>query len=243
METGPPQIPNLASILQTLSTYAPRQPTVQPGPSDLEDGEYDPHHFDPAQLARGTAIQSNLPERSTTPPSVVQAPSLTVKPAPPPSASAITTWPKALNHTIKHIFPDPDKKQRIQNLIYSQHKHERDWWASREELVRKAQGRDKSRMQLDSVLASVGGLVATSSRLQGESEGDEMSKDLAVFDRKVHYACRQMADASKKELCELGVPFFCVGLSNKIERQDLEALRKKMLQLLEDYCGFEELGG
>ena len=242
MDTDRPQIPNLASILQTLSTYAPRQPAVPPEASDLEDGEYDPGGYNPAQPLPKDVHQTSLSEWTVIPPSIVKPAVSTVNPEPRPSVSEIMTWPKALNYTIQHIFPRPDKRRRIQNLIQTQHRHEREWWASREELIRKAQGRDKSRMQLDSVLASVGGFVATSSRLQGEAKANEVSKELVIFDRKVHRACREMVDASKKELCELGVPFFCAGLSSQIEKVDLEALRKKMLELLEDYCGCEDPG-
>ena len=239
MDSNPPQIPDLASILQTLKAYAPRQADIPSEPSDLEDGEYDPSQYHPAQAVLADVLQSNLPERSITPP-VAKLPPAPAKQAPNPSASSITTWPKALNYTVQYIFCNPYRKRRIQHLIETQHAHERQWWASRKELIRKAKGRDKSREQLDSVLASVGGLVATTSHLQGEAEGDELSKELAVFDRKVHRASREMVDASKKDLYELGVPFFCAGNFDEIGTEDLEVLRKKMLQLLEDYCSTKD---
>ena len=44
-------------------------------------------------------------------------------------------------------------------------------------------------------------------------------------------ACRQMADASNKEICELGVPFFCTGTSENLTKDELLPLQKKMLQL------------
>ena len=239
MDPGSPQGPDLVSILQTLAAYAPRQPAVVGGASELEEGEYDPTEFNPIQPAPAPFIQNDTAEKPITPSKTAKPIQSTTHTAPPPSPSSITTWPKALNHTIKYIFPNPDKKRQIQHLIQTQHKHEREWWAAREELIRKAQGRDKSRLELDSVLASVGGLVATSSHLRGESEGDEVKKELAVFDRKVHSACRQMIDASNKEIRELGVPFFCAGISDKIEREELNSLKKKMLQFLEDSCGSE----
>lgn len=242
MDPNSPQIPNLASILQTLKAYAPPRAEFPSEPSDLEDGEYDPSQYDPAQAILADVSQCPLPQQSSTP-STVKHPPTPAREAPKPSASGIVTWPKALNHTVQYIFGNPEKKRRIRYLIETQHAHERQWWASREELIRKAKGRDKSRQELDSVLASVGGLVATSSRLQGEVEGDEMSKELAVFDRKVHRACREMVDSSNRELGELGVPFFCAGISDKLERKELEALRKTMLQLLEDYCSNQDEEG
>ena len=91
--------------------------------------------------------------------------------------------------------------------------------------------------------ASVGGLVAKSTSLQGEVEGNEAAKELTIFDRQVHRACREMVDASKKELWELGVPFFCAGISERLEKDDLKLLRKKMLDLLEDFCGSQDNEG
>lgn len=246
MDPNEPQIPNLASILQTLSAYAPRGPKILAQPSDLEDGEYDPSQYDPTQSLRGDNqdfVPQSVSSRQSAPPVIGKLQPVATRPLPPPSASRITTWPKALTFTVQHIFSNPDKKQKIKHLIRNQHQNERQWWASREELIRKAQGRDKSRMQLDSVLASVGGLVATTSRLRGEADGDEVSKELAIFDRKLHRVCREMVDASMKQLRDLEVPFFCADISDKFERNDLEALRKKMLQLLEDYCGYQDEEG
>ncbi len=233
MNSGAPQVPDLASILQTLAAYTPRHE----GKPDLEEGEYDPSEYDPTQSASAPPSQAHPFEQPDASPSAVNPTQSAPKAVPPPSPSAITTWPKALNYTMKYIFSDSAKKRRIQHLIETQHRHEREWWASREELIRKAQGRDKSRMELDSVLASVGGLAANSSRLQGEAEGDELIKELAIFDRKVHFACRQMVDAAIKEIRELGLPFYCAGLSDKVEKEELKSLREKMLQFLEDSCG------
>ena len=240
MDSNASQVPGLASILQTLAAYTPRQSGAPEGNSELEEGEYDPCQFDPLLPVAAPAPQVKSLTNPTAPPSNISSTQTTVKRSQVPSPSEITTWPKALNYTVQYIFPNPEKKRRIGHLIQTQRKHEREWWASREELIRKARGRDKSRVELDRVLASVGGLVATLSHLEGEAEGDELTKELVVYDRKVHHACRQMVEASNKEICELGVPFFCAGVPENFDREKLKSLRKKMLQLLEDYCGSED---
>ena len=154
MDSNARQIPNLAAILQTLSAYAPPQCPVQAVTPDLEVGEYDPSRYVSAQCMPVTSgvRDSTLAVPSTTPPPTVKFRPPATESGPPPSASGIRTWPRALNYTIQHIFSDPNKKHRIQHLIQTQHAHEKQWCASREDVIRKAQGRDKSRKDLDSVL-------------------------------------------------------------------------------------------
>lgn len=138
MDTTPYETPNLASILQTLSAYAPPQPTPTP---DLEEGEYDPSeaHIHPS---------GPHPKHSTPPLKTLPNP----KPPPGPHPSTITTWPPAIRHITIHIASNPDKMQRIRHLIHTQHQHERQWWKAREELVKKIYGREEGRKRLDSVL-------------------------------------------------------------------------------------------
>ena len=231
-----PSIPDLASILQTLKAYAPpptTAPTPNPPSPDLEDGEYDPS-------------QSILPPP---PPPPSNPPSSSTTPKPPPSATHITTYPPALTHTINHIFPSPPLRHRIAHLIATQHAHERSWWAARQDLIRKAKGRDRARRELEGVLASVrGGAGAMTLKGQGgEGEDVELERELAVFDAKVYRAWREMRDAAGRELGEMGVPFFCLGKGViggvEMEEGELEGLRGRILVLLEDYCGGGEGGG
>ena len=265
-----PQIPNLASILETLKAYAPPRVQVPTQTSDLEEGEYDPSEYDPAQsLIASTLSQRFVPDRhtSTTPAPPSSSSALSTKqgqqPHPQahsvPSASNITTWPKALTYTIQHIFTNPSKKTRLRHLIQTQHQHERTWWISRGELISKAQIRNKSRQQLDSVLASVGAIPTTTTtnssshhRPEGagkggeqqQSESEEVATELATYDRKVHRASQEMMNSSIRELGDLDIPFFCTGLSlEKLDKKELTILRGKMLQLLEDYCGDQDGGG
>ncbi len=92
------------------------------------------------------------------------------------------------------------------------------------------------------------------------SSKDEVpaEQELAMYDRKVHKACREMAAATEKELRRLEVPFFCVGeglvgekgdgdgdgeargkRKGRISEQELVELRGRMMVLLEDLCGEE----
>lgn len=88
------------------------------------------------------------------PPSPTSHPPLS-KPSPEPSApssSKITTWAPALRHVTKLVVPNPDVTRRITHLIYTQHKHERQWWSGREALVQKLESREEGRKKLNDVL-------------------------------------------------------------------------------------------
>lgn len=67
-------------------------------------------------------------------------------------------------------------------------------------------------------------------------------KELEIFDRKVHKACREMVAVTAKELGRLAVPFlYAEGqVKGTFGDGELVRLQKKMLELLEDLCGEEE---
>lgn len=150
------QTPSLASVLATLAAYAPPPlpppPLLPPSaPSDLEEGEYDPSEPPTTTTNLDPRLQPPQP-RPAVPP--FQPPALThpPSPAPTPSPSKITTWPPALRHVTRYLVPNPDTVRRIGHLIRSQHQHERQWWAGREALVQKLEGREEGRRKLNSVL-------------------------------------------------------------------------------------------
>ena len=70
--------------------------------------------------------------------------------------------------------------------------------------------------------------------------------ELERFDKKVYIACREMVAATTAELERVGVPFFRMqkGLvvgkgekeEGKIDEEELQRLRMKMVGLLEDLC-------
>ena len=149
---------DLASILQVLSSYAPPQATMQSEATELEEGEYDPNEYDPKQHQLVSSVQYS--ERQTSPTHhQLATPKKSVSdeskpPVPPqtPSPASIKTWPQALLHAVTYVCPNPEKTKRIQHLMDTQHQHERQWWEQRQEIIRKAKGRDASRVRLDSVL-------------------------------------------------------------------------------------------
>ena len=70
-----------------------------------------------------------------------------------------------------------------------------------------------------------------------EESGLSEEEELAVYDRKVHRAQREMIGATEKELRGLGVPGFGEG---EAEGEEGKTLRGRVLGLLEDLCGVEE---
>ena len=115
------------------------------------------------------------------------------------------------------------------------------------ELQTRLAGRAEGRKKLDSVLGSLGGHVGPS------SSSDELSssREMELYDRKVHKACGEMVAATGRELRRLEVPFFCTleGLvggegdgkrKGRVSEGEMGELRGRMMVLLEDLCGGEE---
>ncbi|KAI4132317.1 MAG: hypothetical protein LQ338_000778 [Usnochroma carphineum] len=236
------QTPNLASILQTLAAYAPPQPPpYQPPPQThpppaLEEDEYDPSTFQPSL---------SLPPQPPQP-----LPTQPIQPTPPnptPQAQAplITTYPPALRHTTKLLSSSPTTVSRIRHLIHTAHQHERSWYSGRETLLKQLSGRDASRKQLDTVLASLGGATTTSHSSAPGEEKVDVEKELEVYDRKVYRAYGEMVKATQRELRGLGIPFFGIEGAlvvreegekekGKVGEEELERLKARMVEFLED---------
>ncbi|KAL8715139.1 MAG: hypothetical protein Q9220_001096 [cf. Caloplaca sp. 1 TL-2023] len=163
------QVPDLASVLQTLAAYAPPNPHP-PQPPELEEGEYDPSTFQPltAAIHRPPSPPHISPEP---PPHINQEPPQSPLPQPPlpqpqpptqqrpplASASTITTYPSALRHTTTLLSTSPPIRSRLRHLIKAAHEHESQWWTGRQALFRTLSTRDASRRKLADVLASIGG--------------------------------------------------------------------------------------
>ena len=258
--------PDLSSILQTLSAYTSHpQLKNPPTVSQNEEADYDPSNFDPS-LA--TALQSHHQQhnsanihQSTTAlasaghwrqSSPASQPRVVDAPKPPPSTKNITTYAACLRHITSHLLPSPHFTPRIQHLIQTQHKHERQWHSGRETLIKQLQNRDASRKKLEEVLASIGGAGGggSSKAIAASSSADattgEMSKEeeLKMYDRKVWRAQREMAEAAETELGKLGVPFFEGDAARRWEGKEerLRELRAETTKLLVDLCGADDAG-
>lgn len=156
--------PDLASVLRTLASFTSAQPPPShppPNPaaaaSALEEGEeeedeeeYDPSNFVPTTTIPPAAVPQTL---LSTPTPHHPYPAPTPPPKPPAvSSSAITTWPPALRYVMKSLIPNQAATHRIRHLLKTQHEHERQWWAGREALLLKQQGREEGRRRLNDVL-------------------------------------------------------------------------------------------
>lgn len=90
---------------------------------------------------------------------------------------------------------------------------------------------------------------------EGDNEGDddgtedrEMEEEIRAYDRKVHRAYGEMVKATRDELRRMGIPFFEIAAEGngegvvgkeeigegKLGEEDLEKLRVRMLEFLED---------
>ena len=86
------------------------------------------------------------------------------------------------------------------------------------------------------MLTSIGGNVIVPAGISSSELPPE--KEVEIYDRKVHKACREMVQNAERELKGLEVPFFCTR-ERLMEEQVLVELKRKMLVLLEDLCGEE----
>ncbi|PGH13643.1 hypothetical protein AJ79_03491 [Helicocarpus griseus UAMH5409] len=228
-------VPDLASVLKTLSAYAPAASGQQGVP--LNRSVEDPGHN---SYNGATSLPNHAPQTQNPPP-IDNSASL-------PDPSTITAWPAALKYVMKTVAQSETTQYKIRRLIRSQHDHEKQWWEGRRALLVKQEGRSEKRKQLDEVLRSVGGMVAKNS--DGPTPEDD-KKELDTYDKKVHKALKSMSKALDAELRGLGIPFFAIQHklvespstptldtepSAALTPDQLTALQLRMLQLLEDLC-------
>ncbi|KLJ06082.1 hypothetical protein EMPG_10482 [Blastomyces silverae] len=227
-------VPDLASVLRTLSAYAPA--TIDQSRVHNLPVESSNHNFH----ARAIPTSSHSPLEQN-PLHLNQPPNL-------PDPSTITTWPAALKYVMKTVAQNEATQSKIKKLIRTQHDHEKQWWEGRQALLSKQAGREAKRKQLDDVLRSVGGVVAKDSD-PPSAEDDKIELD--TYDKKVYRALTTMSKALDVELRALGIPFFTTPhnlvassfnplsdshSSELLKPDELKALQLRMLQLLEDLC-------
>ncbi|KMP04530.1 hypothetical protein CIHG_07738 [Coccidioides immitis H538.4] len=262
MDSGGSQVPDLASVLKTLSSFVPAQARQAPDnrnenharPRSLND-DYDPLHFSPLAVVDGAALPYAEPpsERHQYPCSHSSTPapfdSL-------PDPSSITAWPAALKFVMKAVAQNEAIQSKIRRLIRSQHDHEKKWWEAREALLAKQKTRAQKKEKLDEVLRSVGGAITTGPEMTTPAED---AAEVETYDRKVYSAMSSMSRALDAELRELGIPFFAIrhGLvhpqstipdekghaklpsgnsKDNLSMEELRSLQKRMFDLLEDLC-------
>lgn len=159
-----------------------------------------------------------------------------------PDASTITTWPAALKYLTKYIFTNENVCNRIRNLILEQHKHEKQWWTQRQDLVAQQQSREGTQAQAVDFLKSLG-IVSVPTR---PVSAEENEAELKTFDSKVYKSLLQMTSHFEAKLRALNVPFFATKDTLVADEQlqgyeaavlsktALRSLQRRMLQTLED---------
>ncbi|KAL4893383.1 hypothetical protein BDV59DRAFT_178124 [Aspergillus ambiguus] len=208
---------DLSSVLRTLSAFSNQQP--QQSPPVNPDDDYEPPDAFPSSA-------HHAPRPSSTP-------------TPLKDPSAITSWPPALQHVMRAMSQNDDLQRRIRRLIQRQHDHERQWWQGREALRAKQTARVQKKKELDEVLRSVGAPVDANQ----VSTAEDDQAELQHYDAKVYRASRHMADAMTAELRALQIPFFALRPDSAaraaLSPEELAALQRRMLELLQDLCGGE----
>ncbi|KAB8255275.1 hypothetical protein BDV32DRAFT_113739 [Aspergillus pseudonomiae] len=247
--------PDLSSVLATLSalsnqSQAQAQAQAQahlqqqhPPPyisnkntQNVPEDDTDP--YEPSETIIPLTPSPNIPTPKPQPQPQHQKPTFHL-----PNTSTITTWPPALKSIMRTLSTNEDLQRKIRFLIQRQHDHERQWWTGREALVRKQKARVEKKKELDAVLRSVGAPVDE----KEISTAEEDRAELTNYDLKVYKASKQMADALTGELRALQIPFFSITPSLVVDsagsthppgigRDELAVLRRRMLELLQDFC-------
>ncbi|KAL6246188.1 hypothetical protein RBB50_006423 [Rhinocladiella similis] len=213
-------IPGLGLLPSSLSQEKP----ITPPPIQR-------HQTSSPQQILPKARPEELPSKSSTP---------TI-----PDPSTITTWPAALKHVTRHLLPNEQAANRIRHLISEQHKHERQWWAGREAIVARHQGRAGTSQQVAALLKSLGGKEVP----MASSDPKADQAELEAYDKKVYAGLLAMAADFDRQLRSIGVPFYAIkhdlvvleegpekagAAKGRIDKGELRELQRKMLQTLED---------
>ncbi|EHY52979.1 hypothetical protein HRR83_006187 [Exophiala dermatitidis] len=260
--------PELQRVLAALNSYAPPPPPAatisEMGTFNAASQQYTPTAGTPhAPVLPGLYLlaQPETQQRPITPPPVHRQqtkpstlPSQTIRQeevrsmsSTPtvPDASTITTWPAALKHVTRHLVPNEQAARRIKHLITEQHKHERQWWAGREAIVARQQGRSGTSQQVAELLKSLGGKEVPAA----PSDPAANQAELVAYDKKVYAQLKAMAADFDRQLRAIGVPFFAIkhdlviletgpekdgSSKGRIDKGELRELQKRMLQTLED---------
>ncbi|KAL3463794.1 hypothetical protein BJX64DRAFT_111328 [Aspergillus heterothallicus] len=254
---------DLNSILKTLSAFSNQTAINNPTDHDDEDDYKPPEAVTLPNHSPSSTLSHPLRPH---PPTVAIPTTSSSSPRPQPqpqtkelpsSATTITTWPAALKRVMRTVSQNEHLQQRIRFLIQRQHDHERQWWKGREALLQKQTSRAERKKELDQVLRSVGAPVDEKEISTAEEDAAEVQN----YDGKVYKASKQMADAMTAELKALQIPFFCLkqGLiineaadqkggqgqgpagvtestQGRISVDELSALQRRMLELLQDLC-------
>lgn len=258
--------PELQKVLAALNSYAPPSSNL-PESSAFHRPQYQyPHEHSHSSILPGLDLLAtpDTQERPITPPSVTRqqprtSPEINQLTRPEdvratsstptvPDATAITTWPAALKHVTRHLVPNEQASRRIKHLISEQHKHERQWWAGREAIVARQQGRSGTSQQVAALLKSLGGKEVAAT----PSDPAANQAELDAYDKKVYAGLTAMASDFDRQLRAIGVPFYAIkhdlvileagpaksgAPKGRIDRGELRELQQRMLQTLEDLFG------
>ncbi|RKF63040.1 hypothetical protein OnM2_028100 [Erysiphe neolycopersici] len=119
--------------------------------------------------------------------------------------TCILEWPAGILCITNTVAKNENILDEIRKLLKLQHEHEEQWWNGRNALIEKLKAREEGQKKLDEVLKAVGGVVST---LQPETNIKSMERELQTFDLKVYKAQMQMVREMNAKLRTLGVPFF-----------------------------------
>ncbi|KAI5782630.1 hypothetical protein EDC01DRAFT_751608 [Geopyxis carbonaria] len=155
-----------------------------------------------------------------------------------PEPFLITTLAAARRYIVHHLSTSQSFLSQLARLKSRQHALEREWAASRADILRRHAERAANSLKLSGILAGLGVVPGKA------GDGALMDKDeeLRVFDRKVMRRAEEMVETIAEELKTMGVPLFVRG-GNRPEgvgEKEWEGWKGEVLGLLEDLAEEEQ---
>ncbi|EPS43234.1 hypothetical protein H072_2736 [Dactylellina haptotyla CBS 200.50] len=216
--------PRLAQILQDLNESTSSSPLSSsssgasaqvPAPGQLQ--------FQQPQQSYDPRLQIYKPDR----PQFV--PAQDVQSGYPPAAAAATGSDRPDPRTITQ-WPAAVKYITTVLMKLHQRDHEKQWWHSREAILKRHSNSSSNQLAMDSVLQSFG-IASKSSELTEEEKAQELSN----YDTKVHRASEQMYKSMAEDFKKLDIPFFVISEEEYPgTKEEFTAVRKKVIELLDD---------
>ena len=163
MASNGSHLPDLASVLKTLSAYVPAPYSTSKDTESRTEaapnafGYQNQTGYKPCNVADGKQGLSNDRSRATPSEPTQKTPSSADIPLPIrqndcPDPSTITAWPDALKCVMKTVAQNEALQSKIRRLVRTQHDHERQWWDGRKALLAKQEARAEKKRKLDEVL-------------------------------------------------------------------------------------------
>lgn len=144
--------------------------------------------------------------------------------------STIIKYTHALRYIVKYVTPNEFIMKEIKLMIQDQERREHDWFARRQELIRKINNRGQNRKELENVFKLIG---VQQGEMDGATTGQDAARELQSYDLKVYQDQQRLIQEQTQQLRDLKIPLFCSPKDNRQE-ENVRTDQRKILQFFKD---------